>query len=369
MLDSETMRTVNASIAVGSWLMFLLFPFYKRDIKVLLLLLVFGIVFYSTQFYYGYTESGYMGHFLKWGADCVSGTLLGITLMKQKDYKLIHKILPWECLVLTPFMVHLTLSSAITAGQYKDEGGLNYQIIAYLMAIFYCYSLFYVFIYKAPKTIIVKSLLFAAMVVQAVTCAMSGGRGGLVLILVFTVYMAIYMVKEHKIKLWKMLLASLVVYVGFVYIAGRFGLSISEGFQRSSNFMNDEDRIIMWQSIWPYVVDNGYMGYGLGGDFYTFGFYTHNIFLDFVLETGIIGFVILASFFLWMFIRIYKFSLKNDIFVVIMIYFIYGFTINIFSGYWISTNTHWVTLGVALTSSLYYKYNHTTTKLRKRHLY
>ena len=40
-----------------------------------------------------------------------------------------------------------------------------------------------------------------------------------------------------------------------------------------------------------------------------------------------------------------------------MITAIYGLVANIFSGYWITTNTHWLVFGVTMTYMNYYKYH------------
>ena len=194
------------------------------------------------------------------------------------------------------------------------------------------------------------------MLVQAVSCCMAGGRGGLVLLIVYIVYMSYFLLKQKRISKGRLITLVVSLIAGFWYFANRFNMWNSVGFQRSSSFSDtSSDRTDMWEELWHFVPDNNFLPYGLGGDYYTFGFYTHNVLLDWCIELSVIG----AAFMVFLYWKTYKINFeltKHDgIFVITMILFLYGVVMNLFSGYWITTFPIWMAFGIAYTSFNYYR--------------
>lgn len=353
-MDGGIMRMLLFIITVLSLFFYVLYGHTNKDDKVWITMAVFGLLFYSTRYLYGYSNEGYQGQFLRWGSDCVSACLIGMTLMKVKDYSYIHKILPLICIILTPFFVRNTLENAVDQGQMILDSGMSYQSVAYNLAIIFCISLYYAFINRNYTPKLVRFIMILCMPIYAVSCCMSGGRGGVVLLVVYIVLMGILMLRYRLITKTKLSFIIILGAASFLFLANHLGLWTSAGFERTSGLLSDDDRFLFWKQMWVYIVDNNFIGYGLGGDYYTYGFYTHNIFIDFLLETGILGSIILIV----IFYRNYKLILQNsysdEMFVLLLIISVYGLVMNIFSGYWITTYTHWLILGVAMT----YKYNY-----------
>lgn len=352
-MNGNIMRILLIIIFVLSFFFYLRNGRLHSDKKIWIILVIFGACFYSTRFFYG-DNADYQGQFLRWGADCISACLIGITLMKQSDFSYIHKILPIVCIILTPFFVQGTLTNAVDQPTMHLDSGMSYQSVAYYLAVLFCMSSYYALAFKDSTKKIIWFLLILCLPIQAVTCCMSGGRGGLVLFCVYLVVMAYVMLKFIKVSKVKILLGSIIGVVLFSYVANRFNLWDSAGFQRSSGLLNDNDRFELWKPIWRYIENNSYLGYGLGGDYFTFGFYTHNIFIDFLLETGIIGTIILIVFFFKVYKNIFIHCWSDDIFILLMIISIYGLVMNLFSGYWITTYSHWLAIGVSMTSNRYF---------------
>ncbi len=357
-LDGSIMRMVLVVIAAISWMFYLSYsPKNRCETKVIILLALFGALYFLTQLFYSDKSNyeGYMGQFLRWGADCVSSVVIGMTLMKLKNYDLFHKILPWECLVLTPFMALSTIRLGTEQAMMHLDGGFNYQSVAYAMAVLFCISLYYSFIYQNKKqTLIVKMVMLLAMLVQAACCAMAGGRGGLVLLAVYIVYMGVYLIRNNIVSKPKLFFFTIVTVLGFFIVANQLGVWGSAGFARSSNAINDNDRWLLWKEFWVYIARNPIIGHGLGGDYFTWGFYSHNLIVDLLLEAGLIGAIIILTIYFKTYKRLLDLSTNNQVFVIIIIMFIYGVVMNMFSGYWISTNSNWLAFGVAYTSVNYY---------------
>lgn len=366
-MDGIVMRmTLVFIFSVSLYFYLTIKPHVAGERKTWFFIIVFAILYYSTQ--YTNSSSGvtpmmhqydfkqlYMGQFLRWGVDCVPGCLIGITLLKLKDYSFIHKILPWVCLLLTPFMAAATLTMGRLEGQMHIEGGMNYQTVAYQMAVLCCYSFYYTFIYKEKKTWFVKIIMLPTMLLQATCCLMSGGRGGVVLLVVYVLYMIYFLHTRKKVSLFRIIAFGAVLLIAFFFVADYLGLQESSGFARSSGLVHDDDRFVFWSQYTRFFSQNMLLGWGLGGDYFTVGFYSHNIFVDWMLETGIIGTSLLAIIFYKSYKRLYELTALNEIFVVVLIFFIYGFVMNLFSGYWISTSSNWMAFGIAMTYIFMYK--------------
>ena len=353
-MDGTFMRMLLVSIFVLSFVFYLLYKKDRQEIKVWGVLVVFGFLFYITRFFYSNVDEGYHGQYLRWGSDCISACLIGMTLMKLKNYSSIYNFLPLFCIILTLFLARSVLENAMYVGQMHLENGMNYQSIAYNLALLFGLSFYYTLINKDSTSKIMRIIMMVCMPLQAVTCCMSGGRGGVVLLVIYLiamVYMMLYFKRITKIKL------VIIAILGggiFVYVADYFHLWDSVGFIRSSGLLDDDDRFRLWRGIWHYVEDNNYIGYGLGGDYYTFGFYTHNILLDFLLETGFLGTIILTYTFVKIYKAIFNQCMNNNIFIILVIISLYGLVMNMFSGYWITTYSHWMALGVAMTYRKYF---------------
>ena len=355
-VDSNAMRFMMVLIFALALLFYLIHGPQNSELPVFGIIIGFATLFYTTQFFYSPFEGfKYEGQFLRWASECTSSVLIGVTLMKLESYKTIHKLLPIIVICVTFFLVPATIENAAESGQMHLESGMNYQTMAYTLSFLFALSFYYAFIHKKSTSLIIKCLLIFCIPILAVTCCMAGGRGGLVLLVVYVVFFFYFMLKLKRISKVKLVLLALISAVVFLFVADYLNLWDTAGFNRSSGVVNSDDRFELWESIWHYVVDNNFIGYGLGGDYYTFGFYTHNILLDFILELGAIGLIVMIRVFFAIYKRIFKCLLIDDIFAVIALICIFGLVMNMFSGYWITTYTHWLALGVALTCLTYFK--------------
>ena len=351
-MENSIMRNMCFVIALMSWGFFMTFKHNKQDKRIVLSLLVFGILFYSTIFFYSEGNfAGFTGQFLRWASDCVAGCLVGMMFVKLRSYELVHRILPFEVLALSPFLVTTTLAMGVDTGQMHDEGGYNYQSMSYTCAVLSCFCMYYAFFLRSHNSFVVRLLMAIAIIILAVTCAMTGGRGGLVLLCVYAVGMAMYALKLKLISKSKLVILAVIAVFGFMTIADSFGLWTSSGFERSSGFADDDDRWLLWSNVWHNVEDHNYLGWGIGGDYFTdYGFYTHNILLDWILELGIVGLLIMIRIYVSMAKKLFLLSRQNKTYIIILMLFVYVLVMNFFSGYWLTQNIHWLVFGVTMSA-------------------
>lgn len=329
--------------------------FYIRDKKIdnitlLLIISVFGTLYCMTSLFYGMPNKLYFGQFLRWSVSCVPAVLMGIALSCYKERDKIIHYLPVAIILFVPVIAFILLKGARQLGQFVDEqSGLNYQLISYYMAQYFAISCYYLFIATSVHRFkIVNLLMFVMMVTAGIICMISGGRGGFILLCVYIMFLLHIIYKNGTISkqdLFILVTSSvLLVCILFYY----FDLSNYAGFKRVIHpLAQNTGRKDDWIETLRYFLDSPIYGNGLGSDFYTWGFYSHNIIVDFLAETGIIGLCFFCYVFYWMTKSIYQQIQSNDFYVYIMIIVLYGLIMNCFSGYWISTWQNWFAFGVA----------------------
>ena len=329
------------------------FALRGKDINILPLLLSligFSILFFSTTIFYLKVSPFYYSHMLRWGASCIPALFLGLSFVYYEEKKKIIKYIPISLLILTPFVAFASFRSAKLHGQYVDaETGLNYQEISYYMAFFFSLSCYYLFIVKDRiSSKLLSFVLYVLLITEGIVCSVSGGRGGFVLLIVNVLFFIYMIYKRGNInKGWFtiILVASCLL---FIAIAIYFDLWSYEGFYRVTHpFAQNTGRTDDWQEVLTYFYQSPIIGNGLGSDFMTWGFYSHNIFVDFLAETGIVGFSILFSILIWMYWKVFKHCFIREEYFIIMCVGVYGIVHNCFSGYWISTYQIWMMLGVS----------------------
>lgn len=355
--DGIVLRIILISIFSISVYFYLSYDRTQVEYYLLFGLFLFGASYYLTHTFYVNIRprlySEHIGHLLRWGADSVSACLIGMTLMKQKQFDVVYKYIPLLCIIITPILVSMVIANSVKLSQYSLTNGLNYQLLAYYLALLFGYTSFFTFLGDYSSSKCIKILLLILLPIQAVTCLMSGGRGGVVLLSAYIIFVVILMWQQEKLSKIQLISIIFTAIIIFIVVANIFDLSNASGFARSSKLLHDDDRLNMWIKLWKYVEANNYVGYGLGSDFLVTRGYTHNFFLDFMIETGIMGTIILCIIFFKMYRSVFRNVFTNDIFIIICIVGIYGLVMNSFSGYWISTYSHWMILGVACT----YKYH------------
>lgn len=319
-------------------------------ITLFIYLLLFGFLYYATSLYYGIPNKYYTGHFLRWGASCVPALLMGVTISFYREREKIISYLPVAIITFVPVIAFISLKGARKFGQFVDEqSGLSYQLISYYMAQFFAISCYYLFISSDKRQFkILNWVMFVMMAIAGVICVISGGRGGFVLLCVYIVFLLHIINRNGTISKSNLFVLIFVSAILFVVLADYFDLWNYAGFKRVIHPMaQNTGRKDDWMEVLGYFFSSPLYGNGLGSDYYTWGFYSHNIIVDFLAETGLIGLVFFCGVFYWMEKSIYKQIKSNDFYVFIMIITLYGLVMNCFSGYWISTWQNWFAFGVA----------------------
>ena len=182
------------------------------------------------------------------------------------------------------------------------------------------YSLFF------EKTTFWKRIyLFAVIGASLVIFFMGSSRGALVAVLLSIICLFLYSNYKNKIIAAFFILIS--IPLSFI-LSEKIGSNL---FERTDDALSSGDtsgRNELWQDAWGQFVNSPI----LGGRIEVSGIYPHNMFLEVIMATGIVGLVL---FFIPFFRTLYngiKISNKDKIYLIPLIIFINGFSQNMFSG-------------------------------------
>lgn len=251
-----------------------------------------------------------------------------------------------------------------SAGLLKDTSGFLYQNTSYYAAYAVGMSVFLI----TEKLNQAKNkkvyFLIAMTLIQLLICISAGGRGGVVLAIALIVVGVIMVKGIKKAIFWTSLIGIfLVALFGIIpEILMKIGIDIT-GLERIVEFAastSDNSRSILWKYSFFYFKEHPILGNGIGSVFFLFDQYSHNMLLDILCETGIIGaliFFIVAIFFIKKIKKVYK---KGSLYRFMLITFICGIVMNLFSGYiWVNQQVLLPFVVIICSKSSYFrrKYN------------
>lgn len=216
----------------------------------------------------------------------------------SKDYK---KMIRWGAEV---GVFALTINTVI---RFLDVTTINYMTYANLSVIPWCFVVLYA---RMEKKLIYRVL---ACVYGALLILFSS-RGGILYVSAYIIYTVLLSSIRPKGKL--ALLVALAIIVGYVIvdfenviawvnrISTEFGVynRVLDNINRNVLF-TDNARTHLWTSAWKYIWERPLLGYGVCGDCVLFGgtgWYVHNMFLELMLNYGVIigGALLLAYLFM-----------------------------------------------------------------------
>lgn len=306
--------------------------------------------YWITQFLYDKQPSSeYFSQIFAFGAKCIPAVIVGMHFMKYPCMERIDKLLPF---VVLPVGLIIGTYGYVTAMQNEivnDEdasGGLNYQTLSYYMAELYSFAAYYIFFSSAKNTKVfffARWIMFAAMLFFATVCFMSGGRGAMVFIVFISGFIVYTLLKTRKKNRFVYFLLICAILLIFLLIFNRLNIADSAGFNRVVNGLTKDDiRIGLKETAIASFWDSPVFGHGIGSVWWEVGYYTHNVFLDLLVETGIIGTLVFVFCYAKVFLRLWKLSMVNNTMLFILFIFLEITVETAFSGYWISSYALWM---------------------------
>ena len=183
--------------------------------------------------------------------------------------------------------------------------------------------------------------------VSGIGCIVGGGRGAFLHLVCSTGYI-VYRVlgrndRRNRFGKYFLIAAGAVV---MVYLSIHFNIFESAGAMRvSQNLTTDYSREYARRVAIDSFLKSPIIGHGIGSVWWEYGFYTHNVLLDFLVETGIIGAIIMVVTVFTMLIRLVRGSKTNSFDMFMLLVLLAMMVEHAFSGYWIASSNSFLVFG------------------------
>ena len=132
---------------------------------------------------------------------------------------------------------------------------------------------------------------------------------------------------------------SLFVLYFVISMASNFSLGGSIGFsriQRLISYHSDSGRSSIYHKAFELITQRPLFGYGVGSVFGLLGTHAHNLIINCLLETGFVGTSLLVALLISTFVKCPKLLKYDENTWICIIIFLPGFTISMFSGYYLA---------------------------------
>lgn len=296
---------------------FIIFELYKSKgklkqpvLRVIIFMAIITIFYYITPLLYaGVDAPTYYSMRLALVGQMFPAAICACLVSQNKSASdNIKRLSPIVAIVFTAlsFVAIFMPNSRTTSGLADNIFGLNYQTASYLAAYstgFFCYT----FItrnsskhFPFVKNIIFIIGIFVGITINFITILLSGGRGGLAAFLAFVLFSfvcEIIRVRGSINSIIKTILIIIcVIVLGAISIRIASGSKlVTSGYSRIITLIQEHD-VNGRDSIAINAINSfkssPLFGHGLGSVFFEMGYYSHNIFLDALIEGGLIELVI-----------------------------------------------------------------------------
>jgi len=247
-------------------------------------------------------------------------------------------------------------------------GAVYHQTGSYLAAFAFGLNLYFLLNGNhherlAPfRTRFYRGVCLLLLVVQVLGFVLPGGRGGFVLGVTYFLFIVFSQVTTRSLRrLFRVLL--LVLFLAAIIGASwpllmQNNLFVS-GFNRATQFISTGARIdwtgtsgrdSVYQNALHLIKESPVIGYGIFGMYEVTGNYPHNLFLEILLQGGVI-FLVMAVSILFLFTRKLRHMIREDKSnAILTILFLYPIVMLMFSGTYLNTPQFWFVIVFVLVS-------------------
>ncbi len=341
------------------------FKYFSRMIPsgyllVVLLFVVLGVSFVITGVRYGISEVKFLSEFKAYFAMAICSLLITVLVAWRKKKEINFNII-FVAIIILSLISFLSLfkgDSVTTGGYIRDSSGLIYQNVSYYSAQAFGLTLFHITETRKNKTLswLYKTVCAILLIIQASTSILSGGRGGIVLLVVLLI--ATVIINMGK-KTYKIVIpaAIFIVVIRFTvpWLINQFGINI-KGITRIMSFFNgdllNDGRFELYSQSLSLLGENPVFGKGIGSIFHYLHSYSHNLFMDILAESGVLGLLIFIVLLVLFIKKMFVLFRQGSLFRFLTYIFICGITLNLFSGYIWTNQLVWLPIAVVLTINL-----------------
>jgi O-antigen ligase len=325
------------------------FIFNKVTLKkgnILFLFLPLTIIFfYFLNIFRGVNNNfsdQYFIYFLLWSIPAIiAGIFLSVS---AKNYYIL------DVIDVVTFLINIAIINVLINLFFLNGtisfGGETYQTLSYLAAFSYGINLYNLLLSESKKISRFKFINYSLLFMQVITVFMSGGRGGVVLLLAYSLITVILVFYKNKAKsVIKFFIITTILILGY-YISIdliTFNPILINSFNRIFGFFTAEglsleaaSRDDLYNISLNLIINKPFVGYGL----FIWGMdsYSHNLILDIILNGGFLLLLLFFLFAIFFFFKIFKLIKFDKRYLKIFYIFLFPLVFLMFSStFWINS--------------------------------
>ena len=251
----------------------------------------------------------------------------------------------------------------VNGKEFSSLGGSSYQTASYVSAFSYGINLYFIFYgnnhvrFKFTKVKGYNLICDLLLLFQLLGILISGGRGGIILFIVYNIYIFFSVMKrmdkKNIIKIIRFIFLSIIIILILFPILMKNHLFI-EGFSRVFSFIS-HDGGINWSgtsgrdeiyiNAINMIMKRPILGYGI----YGVEGYPHNIILEILIHGGVIYLAFVLFVFICFINKLRVLIRKNCKYRIISIIFIYPIIMLLFSGTYTNFSELWFVLSLVFS--------------------
>ncbi|WP_156108906.1 O-antigen ligase family protein [Planococcus sp. PAMC 21323] len=373
--ESKIYLVYSSGVACFCFLLSILYLFRKnvkvnkKDLLSYSLPFIF-LVMYLLSFFTNdtYSKSAFLSYayFLLWS---VPAAYIAIYINMKKSFFELIKYIEIVMLIFSFSIINSAFIPFISGQSFSSIGGATYQSASYIAAFAYGLNLYFLTLgshhirLDFTEKISYKMFCIFLLFIQILGVIISGGRGGIVLVSVYTLVIAILIMKSKKKKnilFFIFLFLSSVITIQLLFPFFMKNHIFSDGFSRVFQFVEGDD-LINWSGtsgrdiVYSYALnlikESPVMGYGVFGYWEFLPFSPHNIVLEILLGGGVIYLAIVSTLFILFLVKLNKMIKVNKENTIIIILFLYPLVMLMFSGTYLISSELWFVLILVFTST------------------
>lgn len=291
-------------------------------------------------------------YLMLYGALSIPSAYVGMRLARGGYERRVLQFLPFFLLLTTLSIGYIVIFRAVEGGILgRAEGDVTtYQGASYAMSFSCAYCLFWLFFADQNKGALGKVMYCCVLIlafVGGIGCIVGGGRGAFLHLVCSTSYIIYRFLRRGKrgngIGKYLLFFAGAIV---MVYLSIHFNIFESAGAMRvAGNLTIDYSREYIRNVAINSFLRSPILGHGIGSVWWEVGFYSHNVLIDFLVETGFIGAVIMVVTVCVMLKRLTRDSKINSFDMFMLLVMLAMMVEHTFSGYWIASSNSFLVFG------------------------
>lgn len=327
------------------------FMIKKKLFNTIIVCIVILLLYLITPLVYKRTNQLWYSYFLVLIGQVIPAVLLGYYIGQSKRIQnQMIRFTPIIAIIFTFISFNAAVfPTSATSGNFAfNTNGLDYNSASYMAACASGFAQYYIIMHRYIdwfsmfKRKAMKYIFCVLVIFNLVSILIAGGRGGLIVFSCISIISFFVVVIKRKKNIsnfigniFTLILCIMIIYFA-IYIAINSNID-TLGFERIINTIQYGDSSgrseIITQAINTFI--NNPFGHGLGSIFFEINTYSHNYFIDCLVEIGLIGMIIIVYLYIYIIKRLVS-MFKNNMFDYLwIIIFVFGFVQSFFSGYYL----------------------------------